>query len=437
MKFKTLAILALSAQSLFAKQIKPNIILIMADDVGVEAFKTYGGESYNTPHLNKLATQGLQFNHCYSQPLCTPSRVKLMTGQSNVCNYYDFSLLHPKLTTIGHFMQRAGYVTGITGKWQLYGAEHYKKTAQLGMHPDAAGFDSYRLWQIDKLGSRFDNPLVVENGKSLEGRGRYGPKMFNDFALDFIRENRNQPFFLYYPMVLVHNPFVPTPDSEKRGDMSRVKRRQANFSDMMSYMDQMVGNIITEVKKQGLEDNTLIIFTGDNGTHKTITSRWKGAPTKGGKGLSTDAGTHVPLYAYWPGKIKPNSRTDSLAEFSDFLPTVIEVAGAELKAEAKVTGRSLLPILMGDESFARESVYIYSNPRPTKNGFSYAVFARDQNYKLYSDGRFYHVTKDRLEKSNISTDSPHDKPDVRKRLQHKLDSMPKQGQMLIDGSESK
>lgn len=117
----------------------------MADDVGIEAFQSYGGEDYETPVLDKLAAQGLQFQHCYSQPLCTPSRVKIMTGQSNVRNYRAFSILDPSQTTFGHYLRKEGYRTGVTGKWQLYGASHYGKLAGTGMLPKNAGFDSCHL----------------------------------------------------------------------------------------------------------------------------------------------------------------------------------------------------------------------------------------------------------------------------------------------------
>ena len=415
----------------------PNVILIMADDVGIEAFPTYGGESYATPNLDRMAKEGIQFNHCYSQPLCTPSRVKIMTGRSNVHNYYDFSLLHPKEKTIGHHMQSAGYVTGIVGKWQLYGAKHYNKTAEMGMHPSKAGFDTYCLWQIENLGSRYQDPWIVEDGKRLEGKDKYGPDLFADFALRFIREHKDEPFFLYYPMVLVHDPFVPTPDSDLKNRSKAGGNRQANFSDMMSYMDKIVGRVWKEVKTQGIEENTVIIFVADNGTHRSISSSWRGNSVAGGKGMSTDAGTHVPLYAVWPKKIKAGTQTASLVDFADVLPTVLDIAGAKLPKNSPVTGKSFRSVLEGNETSIHDSIYVYSNPRPTRKSFPKAVFARDQHYKLYSDGRFYRVEADRLEKHNILAGSEDDRPKVRQKLQARLDEMPDDGQLLIDGSVTK
>jgi len=417
---------------------KPNLILIMADDVGIEAFSTYGGEDYKTPRIDQMAAQGMQFDHCYSQPICTPSRVKLMTGQSNIRNYRAFSILDPTQTTFGHLLKKAGYKTAIAGKWQLYGAKHYGKLAATGMLPKKAGFDSWCLWQIDNLGSRYHNPLIIENGKELKNtENKYGPDLFSDFALRFIRENKDRPFFLYYPMVLVHDPFVPTPDSvgtdkgkKEKGRKNKKLAKKKNFTAMMSYMDKLVGKIIDEVKANGLEKDTLIIFMADNGTNIQITSRWCGEMTRGGKGLPTDAGTHVPMYACWPGKITPKSTNNTIIEFSDFLPTFLDLAGAKHPADLTMDGSSFLPALMGETMPDRDPIFMYSNPRPTRKKFPRHTFARNREWKLYRDGRLYHISKDRLEKHPIANDSPQNPEEVRALLQKKIDSMPTTGQNL-------
>ncbi len=148
---------------------QPNIILIMADDIGFECLGAYGSRQYRTPHLDRLASEGLRFQHCYSQPLCTPSRVKLMTGLSNVRNYAAFSILRSDQRTIGHLFQKAGYATAVAGKWQLLGAVHYDKRFRgKGTRPRAAGFDSHCLWQVDQLGKRYWNPLLHINGTNKQ-----------------------------------------------------------------------------------------------------------------------------------------------------------------------------------------------------------------------------------------------------------------------------
>ena len=171
-----------------AAQQRPNIILIMADDVGYECFGCYGSKQYQTPQIDRLARQGMRFNHCYSQPLCTPSRVKLMTGLSNVRNYSAFSILNRDQRTIGQYFKEAGYQTMIAGKWQLLGSEHY--SAQFrgkGSRPEKMGFDESCLWQVDKLGSRYWEPLLYINGKNRQfAKDQYGPTLATDAIIRFM-----------------------------------------------------------------------------------------------------------------------------------------------------------------------------------------------------------------------------------------------------------
>ncbi|MCS5631372.1 MAG: sulfatase-like hydrolase/transferase, partial [Pirellulaceae bacterium] len=265
-----LLMLCFSALPLMAAP-KTNIILIMADDIGYECFGFAGSNQYSTPRLDQLVAEGMSFTHCYSQPLCTPSRVKLMTGVSNVRNYAAFSVLRQDQKTIGQYFQENGYRTCIAGKWQLYGAEHYAERFRgKGTMPEDAGFDSMCLWQVDKLGGRFWNPLLYVDGENKQfGATEYGPDIATKHITNFIEDNRSNPFFVYYPMILTHSPFVPTPNSADR--MSKDK--QKNFEDMTTYMDMLVGRIVDKTREVGIAENTLILFVGDNGTHVTIRSR--------------------------------------------------------------------------------------------------------------------------------------------------------------------
>src|SRR5438876_2276642 len=185
---------------------KPNLILILADDLGYECLGCNGSTSYKTPALDRLAADGMRFRHCYVQPLCTPTRVQLMTGQYNVRNYIQFGLLHPEAITFGNLLKQAGYATGIAGKWQLsHGFDG----------PGKFGFDEYCLWQLTRRPPRYANPGLEINGKEIDyKKGEYGPDLVSDYVLDFIARKKNQPFFLYYPMMLTHPPFQPTPDSK-------------------------------------------------------------------------------------------------------------------------------------------------------------------------------------------------------------------------------
>jgi len=378
---------------------KPNIILIMADDIGYECFGCYGSESYKTPVLDGLAGTGMRFEHCYSQPLCTPSRVKIMTGQYNFRNYTNFGVLDPKQKTFGHLLQGCGYATCVVGKWQLYGSVNQAADVRgTGSLPDQAGFDEHCLWQIRNRGPRYKDPLVVQNGKTRDDlEGKYGPDVFCDYALDFMDRHKDKSFFVYFPMALVHSPFVPTPDSE---DWTK-KTHEDNtkyFADMVTYMDKIVGRIVGKLDELGLRENTLVLFTGDNGTHKSIKSKISGRVIQGDKGETTDAGTRVPLIANQPGVVPAGAVCGDLVDFSDFVPTFADVAGVRVPEEMIIDGRSFLPQLRGEKGNPREWIFCHYDPKWL--GRKEATrFVRDKKWKLYADGNLYNVSADTLEQN--------------------------------------
>ncbi|MGB2186947.1 MAG: sulfatase-like hydrolase/transferase [Akkermansiaceae bacterium] len=406
---------------------QPNIILIMADDLGYECIGANGGTSYQTPVLDGLAKTGMRFEHCYSQPLCTPSRVQIMTGIYNVRNYTKFGLLDRKQTTFAQLLKKAGYATCIAGKWQL------------GKDKDAAqhfGFDQSCLWQHTRGGRsqeggktidrRFVNPLLEFNGEEKEfTNGEYGPQLCTDFICDFIEENKEKPFLVYYPMILTHCPFDPTPDSsdwdpKRLGSTSYKGDRRDNqrlFGDMLSYADKLVGQIVSQLEKSGVRDNTLILFTGDNGTDQPIVSTLNGTEVAGGKGKMTDAGTRVPLIAHWPGVINTGKVSADLVDFSDFLPTLCETAGVSIPGSLTIDGRSFLPQLQGKKGNPREWIYCWYS-RDGKSNIE--EWARNRQYKLYRTGKFYDVSKDVLEQDALAELSPQEQQ-VRTMLQQALD----------------
>lgn len=408
----TLCALAVLVGGLVAQPM--NVILVMADDVGVEAFGCYGGESYATPRLDRMAREGVRFEHCYSQPLCTPSRVKLMTGLSNVRNYERFSVLPTDQLTFGHLLQRRGYRTAVVGKWQLFAARHYGEFMGRGTLPEHAGFDEHCLWQVDLLGSRYQRALVRTNGIN-ERHGRYGPRLWTDYACDFIRRAKGAPFFLYFPMALPHAPYRPTPDQPGAAG------RQARFSAMVSYMDKCIGRLIDAVTAAAIEDRTLVLFTSDNGTGRQIVSRARGVDVRGGKGLPNDRGTHVPLIA-WGGRVKGGRVVDALVDFSDFMPTLLDASGGDVPAGIRCDGVSFLPVLMGAATGTRRAVYVWSDPRPGQT--TPVRFARDQRWKLYGDGRFFDVARDPDEKRPLPARGPGPAGRARRRLQRVLDGFP-------------
>ena len=293
---RILTFLSLSLCSALTAPAKPNIIAIMADDMGFECMSSNGRTSYQTPHLDRLAKGGIRFTHAHSQPICTPSRVQLMTGIYNNRNYLKFGFLDPASTTFAQLMKKAGYATCVAGKWQLEG----------GLQgPTNFGFDEYCLWQLTRRPSRYANPGLEVNGKLKDYRkGEYGPDLVSDFICEFIERKKDAPFFVYSPMILPHWPFEPTPDSsdyDKTFPGAKGIGKMKYFKDMVSYTDKLVGKVVDKLEALGLREKTLVIFTGDNGTYVKIVSDLNGSKYPGGKGSTRDNGTHVPLVASWPG----------------------------------------------------------------------------------------------------------------------------------------
>lgn len=400
---------------------KPNIILIMADDLGYECLGCYGSVSYKTPILDRLARTGMRFDHCYSQPLCTPSRVQIMTGRYNFRNYKMFGYFDIEEITFAHVLKEAGYGTCIAGKWQLsHGIEG----------PFHAGFDEYALWQIHRkiagefvLGPRYADPKLYVNGKIMDKtEGKYGPDICCDFILDFIERKKSMPFLVYYPMILTHNPFVPTPDSPEWAE-NRNEKNNKYFADMVSYMDKIVGRIVDKLDELGLRDNTLLLFTGDNGTHWNIRSRVGDQWIQGGKSLMTDAGTHVPLIANWPGTIAESSVCDDLVDFSDFMPSIAEMANSPLPQNVVIDGNSFYPQLHGEKGTPREWVFMHYWDRG-RDKCKTRRCTRNKRWKLYDDGSFYDVINDPLEENSISDDKVVGEiAAVKEKLQRVLDGM--------------
>jgi arylsulfatase A len=385
---------------------RPNIILILADDIGFETIGSYGSSIYKTPRIDKMAGQGVRFEQCYSQPLSSPSRVQLMTGKSNFRNYERWGYLNQNETNFAHILKSKGYATCIAGKWQLKGDEYA---------PYKAGFDEYLLWNIMDTSStyneRYKNPRVLENGKKKKyTNGEYGPKLFVDFITNFMERKKDAPFLVYYPMVLSHRPFVPTPDNGKAyDDFKIVKRGESGgspsdnnyFKDEMAFLDKNVGEILDKVNELGISKNTLILFTADNGTGVGIVSTMKdGRNIPGMKGYTNEYGIHVPLIAYWDGKIKPGQVNSNLVDFTDFLPTLCDAAKIKLPESFITDGRSFLPLMLGESYTPREWLFCHYDPQ--KGDFPKARFVHNKEWKLYETGEIYHVVNDPLEKTVIA-----------------------------------
>lgn len=380
---------------------RPNIILVMADDLGYETLTCNGGTSYETPNLDRLAQMGMRFTEAYANPLCTPSRVQIMTGKYNFRNYERFGFLNPSQATFANYLQKVGYGTAIAGKWQLGGTEET---------PHHFGFNDYMLWQVTSSNywNRYKTPIILKNGEQVSVRpDTYGPNVFTDFVTETMEEysTGQKPFFIYYPMVLVHDPFQPTPDVvDYKSYLIEGKNDTTYFKNMVSHMDLLIGKIIDKVYELGIEENTLIIFTGDNGTDRQVISKMGSVKIRGEKGYATKIGTHVPLIASWKGTIREGVVTDALVDFTDFLPTIGEAAKVVVSADSIIDGKSFLPILKGEKANVRE--WIFCDYDPKGRDFPPRIFAQNKQFKLYADGSFYDVRNDPFENNLISKPLP-------------------------------
>jgi arylsulfatase A-like enzyme len=416
----------LTAAALGAQPKRPNILLILADDLGYECLSCYGSQTYKTPHLDRLAAEGMLFRYAFAQPLCTPTRMQLMTGKYNFRNWQAFGIMDPKERTFGHLFRENGYRTAIAGKWQFWSynpPDFEPQWRGKGQRIEDAGFDEYAVWHAghtEDKGSRYGNPTVYTSGALQKNlTGQYGDDLFADFIQKFAKKPDPKPWFVYWPLALTHDPFVPTPDTPEFQGPHRLKPDNRFFKDMVEYMDKVVGRVVAQ-----LPPDTLILFFSDNGTHQSITSQLNGQPFPGGKGLTTEAGTRVPLLVRWKGVTPPGATSNDLIDSCDFLPTLAAAAGISTRSMGPLDGVSFLPQLQGRPGQPRPWIYSWYDPRPGADKANWTRTQRcvfDQQWKLYDDGRLYHWARDPRETT------PVENPAVRARLAPGLARYARQG----------
>lgn len=456
------------------KAAKPNIILILADDLGYGELGVYGQKKIETPNIDKLASEGIKFTQHYSgSAVCAPSRYSLLTGQHMGNAYirgndewaergevWDFAkaVNDPNLEgqrpipdtvpTLSQLLQQNGYKTGIVGKWGLGGP------LTEGI-PNNRGFDFFygyncqrqahtyypmHLWKNNEK-ELLRNKLVPPHQKLKEGADPYDIKSYADFnlidyspelmhseALNFINTNKDSPFFLYYaspiPHVALQAPqkwidyYVEKFGDEKPYDGSKgyypSRYPRATYAAMISYLDEQVGDIVSELNKLGIYENTLILFTSDNGASfaggadpEFFNSGGIFASDYGrGKGFLYEGGIRVPLIASWPGKIKQESVSNHISAFWDYFSTLCEVAGIEIPFETN--GISFLPTLIGKKQKQHEYLY-YEFP---EYGGQQAV--RIENYKAIRKDikkgnleiELFDLNNDIKEEKNIADQNP-------------------------------
>jgi len=373
---------------------RPNLIVILADDLGSEAFGCYGGESYRTPNVDRLAREGVRFRNAFTQPLCTPTRVELLTGRSNARNYRAFSVLDPAERTFAEVLRQHGYRTCAVGKWQLLAAEHYPKPVRgSGSAPEQAGFDRHALWQVEALGERHWAPTLTIDGRTRKhGEDEYGPDIALEFAKRWIDDGRDQPFVLFWPMILPHGPFIAPPATDgprhPPGDV-------AQFGPMVEYVDTLVGALGDHLRARDLSRNTMVIFVGDNGSPRQARSVRRGVRVKGGKSQPTDRGSRVPFVVWAPGRVDGEQVIDDPVSTVDIFATLLDAADIDLPTDRPLDGWSFLPRILGSIVPHREWVTFHHHPRPvTRPNSKPQRWARDARWQLFEDGRLFDTEGD-------------------------------------------
>ena len=371
---------------------KANVVFLMADDLGYECLGAYGTRQYRTPNLDRLAAEGMRFDHAYSAPICTPTRVMLMTGKYNHRNYTFFAQYPKGERCFASMMKENGYATAIVDKWQLGGS----------VPPKSLGFDEYCLFSYGQgtpgAKERYWFPDISANDKTVETTlNDYGPDIFLKYCQDFVRKNKDRPFCLYWALGIPHAPYDATPDSADKSIRNDIKR----YPDMVAYMDKVIGKLLATLEELSLADKTLVIFTGDNGTPHGIATELNGRTIEGGKGGMKDSGTHVPFIARWKGVVPAGSVCQVPITLCDLYPTLAEIAGADTAKEPKLDGLSLLPLFKGQSKLPREWVFMsFKSQWPRADGrHDVSAWARNQRWKLYDNDRIFDLEKDPLENS--------------------------------------
>lgn len=427
---------------------RPNILFILVDDLGTEWISSYGAEEIETPNIDRLAADGMRFTNAYSMPQCTPTRATLLTGQypfrHGWVNHWDV----PRWGAGGHFDPRrnltfarllrgAGYATAIAGKWQIN---------DFRVQPDVLqqhGFDEWCMWtgyeaQNPPSAERYWDPyLFVRDPATGESssrgyKGKFGADLFVDYLTDFMRRHRDEPMLLYYPMALTHTPLVATPQEPNASEP------MAKHKAMVRYTDRMVGRLVGALDDLGLRERTIIFFTTDNGTSRGIEGRMNGRPVRGGKATLTENGTRMPFIVNGPGRVPAGTVTTALTDFSDLLPTFVDLAGADLPNDETFDGRSIAPVLLGKESRGPRDWILSMGYGPVRLDDKGVRPARDyadrvvrgRRFKLHvldgAPAKLYDLVDDPWEETNLISSDQAEHVAARKRLEEVVAKFPKQ-----------
>ncbi|MEQ8880755.1 MAG: arylsulfatase [Cyclobacteriaceae bacterium] len=407
------------------KSNKPNVIVILSDDQGWGDFSIQGNTNINTPNIDSLAKSGAQFENFYVSPVCSPTRAEILTGRYHPhSNVYSTSTGGERIdldeTIIAELFKSAGYKTGAYGKWH--------SGMQYPYHPNARGFDDFYGFCSGHWAD-YSSPMLEHNGKIVQGNG-YITDDLTERAMQFIEKNRDDPFFLYVPYNVPHNPLV-VPDYwwDKFDDRTLAMRhRDPNKEDLLytkavlamcENMDWNVGRMLDKVNELGLKENTIVVYLCDNGPN---TWRWNGG-MKGRKGSLDEGGIRSPLFISWNEMIPSGTLVNKISGAIDLLPTLADLAGISYKTKNSLDGVSLEPLLFhqrnsqeeisalqGQTGLSKEEL-IYDNESDWKDRLLYTYWGgrasvRSQTHRLDNDGGLFDITKDRGQNNDISTKLP-------------------------------
>jgi arylsulfatase A len=398
----------------------PNIVLIFCDDLGISNIGYHGADApFRTPHIDALANQSLRFDRAFSAPICGPSRAQVLTGQygfrSGVVDNATAAKLNPAEDLVmPQVMRKAGYKTAGAGKWSQL---EYLTTKEDG---DRWGFDDFLLWTGFGTHDRYWAPRFNHNGNVRTWDDKtYGPDVLQQFVVDFMAKHKEEPFFVYYAHPLPHGPRTHTPDSKS----SKIDGREM-YADQVAYLDKQVGLLVKDLERLGLRENTLILFTSDNGAvynesirkgggGGTIRGRW----LDGGKGSAGEGACRVPMFVSWPAVIREGRVSDDLINLADLLPTFCELAAARLPSDYVHDGRSFAPQLRGQKGTPREWVYAGLH-----RGQDPIHWVRDDGWRLTGNGVLTAVHNAPFGDVHVNDSEPKAKA-ARERLQKVLDGL--------------
>jgi arylsulfatase A-like enzyme len=422
--------------------VKPNILFILVDDLGKEWISCYGAEDISTPNIDALATDGMLFHNAYSMPQCTPSRVTVLTGtypwRNGYVNHWDvprwgvgyFDWKHKENTTFARLLKAQGYATFAAGKWQIN---------DFRVEPEAMkkhGFDDWAMWTGFETGNpasseRYMDAYLNRPDGSKTHRGEFGPDLYARYLIEFMKQHRDEPMCLYFPMALTHTPLVATPDEPDV--MSNRDKHKA----MVRYTDKLVGQLVATLDELGLRDRTIIFFTTDNGSTRGISGTLNGHMVEGGKGTETESGVNAPFIVNCPGLVPSGVETDALTDFSDMLPTFLELGGGAVPDDLAIDGRSIAQFILGMQEDTQRKWIMALGHGPARldefgvrgqKDFATRVI-RDKQYKVWvSDEkkihRLHNLINDPFERTNLINSELEEHKKAINKFQAVLDSLP-------------